>query len=90
MKNLVNYPEIDVDQFSIYYDDFSLLRVLQTLAAFSFLSNEKGKSQFLKSIPPALRNVDYLLENKCSFRNMTELRTLFKKDILQNDEILSF
>ena len=77
---------IDPDIFRFYYYDFALVRVMQALAAFSFLAREKGKRQFLNSIPPALKSIDYLLVHSQKLKELHELRRLLEH-IVQHTEI---
>ncbi len=49
-------------EFDLYFDLFSLIRTLQTLGAFAFLSG-RGKEHFRDSIPPARRNLEWTLDS---------------------------
>jgi aminoglycoside/choline kinase family phosphotransferase len=55
----------------------ALLRTLQVLGAFSFLSREKGKEFFSAYIHPALHNMQTLLAGKY-FKRMRNLHTLLR------------
>jgi aminoglycoside/choline kinase family phosphotransferase len=91
LENLGRYSDItiDVERFLALYYEFALLRVLQALAAFAFLSLQKKKTQFLKSIPQGLNNISSLLQNKELDLKLPELRRIFETDILQNEKLLN-
>lgn len=87
LEEAARYVRIQVNEFKNYFYDFVLIRVLQALAAFSFLAHEKGKSYFLGSIPYGLANVQILLEKSKALQKMDELRRIFIDDILANDSL---
>ena len=62
-------------EFSRFYDLFTLIRTLQTLGAFGWLSS-RGKSHFTVSIPPALRNLATVLEALSPWLPLPELTRL--------------
>lgn len=49
--------------FIEYYKPFILVRILQAMGAYGFRGFYERKSHFLKSIPPALKNMEWLLNN---------------------------
>lgn len=55
-------PESVKDFRTLFYN-FALIRVLQTLGAYGFRGLHERKRHFLESIPLALNNVRWLLEN---------------------------
>lgn len=84
MSKLSKYIAIRADEFQCTFYDFALLRLLQVLAAFSFLSYQKGKMQFLRCIPQALKNIDYVLDKNGLECRMPELYRIFYEDIFPN------
>jgi aminoglycoside/choline kinase family phosphotransferase len=87
LEEAMRYAPIQADEFKRYFYDFALIRVLQALAAFSFLAHEKGKTYFLQSIPFGLANFGILLHKSAALRKMDELRRIFCDDILANDSL---
>jgi aminoglycoside/choline kinase family phosphotransferase len=88
LNETAKYLLMQEKKFRAYYYDFALLRMLQALAAFSFLVFQKGKSSFMASIPNALLNIAFLLSHdRCIMSRFAELRRLFEDDILVNSHI---
>ncbi len=67
--------EITREQMAEDFHVTALLRTLQVLGAFSFLSRERQKPFFIPFIEPAVRNLHYLAFREC-FSHLTELRLL--------------
>lgn len=57
------YTSIDVQKFTDRYYAFVLIRTLQVLGAYGFKGLFEGKDHFISSIPFALKNLSWLLEN---------------------------
>ncbi len=55
------YIALDATAFTHYYYGFVLIRSLQVLGAYGFRGLYQRKEHFLKSIPPALDNIRWLL-----------------------------
>ncbi len=63
--NEVNkFTQIDKTDFEKYYYGFVLIRILQTLGAYGYRGFYERKDHFLKSIPFAIDNLDWLIENE--------------------------
>lgn len=84
LKNSDRYLKLNHHRFIKYFNDFALIRILQALAAFTFLSYEKKKPYFIKSIPPTLENISVLYAKSAAFNRMKTLPRIFFDDILQN------
>ncbi|GAB5553023.1 MAG: RNase adapter RapZ [Saprospiraceae bacterium] len=85
-KDLLNHyldvaeqlTDIDREEFEQYYYGFVLIRCIQVLGAYGYRGLYERKAHFLKSIPFALRNVKWLLENVAWPIELPELNRLFK------------
>lgn len=84
LESVAKYLRIDDQEFICFYYDFAAVRMLQALAAFSFLSFDKGKKYFLKNIPNALKNIQNLLVKGSILKDLPELRQIFENDLFLN------
>jgi len=61
LSELKNYMSVDEHEFSSYFTGFVLIRIMQAMGAYGFRGFYEKKDHFLKSIPYALKNLQYLL-----------------------------
>jgi aminoglycoside/choline kinase family phosphotransferase len=54
---------VDREEFLRYYDGFILLRLLQVLGAYGFRGLIQKKAHFISSIPYAMQNITWFLDN---------------------------
>ncbi|MFO7524355.1 MAG: RNase adapter RapZ [Ignavibacteriaceae bacterium] len=80
---------IDRYDFIEYYKPFILIRILQAMGAYGFRGFYERKSHFLKSIPPALKNMEWLLNN---WDTSLKLPHLFKclEQTIASDELRKY
>lgn len=81
VKALAN---VDAEQFKNYFWYFAVVRILQALGAYGYLGLGKGKKKFLESIPFALKNIDFILNNRVNNREFVNLREILKR--VQDDK----
>lgn len=81
--------KIDKYDFIEFYKPFILIRILQAMGAYGFRGFYERKSHFLKSIPPALKNMEWLLNN---WDTSLKLPHLFKclEQIINSDELRKY
>jgi aminoglycoside/choline kinase family phosphotransferase len=68
-------PE-SVKDFRSHFYNFALIRVLQTLGAYGFRGLHERKRHFIQSIPLALNNVKWLLDNNKIPANLKKSKTV--------------
>ncbi len=77
-EKIQNYKVVDKNEFFKYYYSFALIRIMQAFGAYGFRGIVEKKSHFLQSIPPAIKNLKYILDNKNIDVQIPELKkTLF-------------
>ena len=67
-------PE-SVKNFRHHFYRFALIRVIQTLGAYGFRGLYEKKRHFIESIPRAIENLSWLMENTPMINELTELKS---------------
>jgi aminoglycoside/choline kinase family phosphotransferase len=78
--------KISSKKFKKHYYNYVLIRLLQTLGAYGFRGYFENKSHFLLSIPYALKNLQWLLENNHLPNKLPEMNRVIAS-ILGNKEL---
>jgi len=86
---LENYYPVDRNTFKQFYTGFVLIRILQSLGAYGFRGYYENKPHFLKSIPYAIANLQYLLDTRSLPIPLPMLREALGK-IIVNPAFRSF
>ncbi|MEL6865250.1 MAG: RNase adapter RapZ [Bacteroidota bacterium] len=76
-KALSQLVEVDREEFERYYYGYVLVRCVQVLGAYGFRGLYQRKAYFLQSIPFALRNIKWLLDNDKVAVELPELEKAF-------------
>jgi aminoglycoside/choline kinase family phosphotransferase len=63
LEQLSQHVSVDRDTFLRYYYAYVYVRIMQALGAYGFRGFYERKTHFLQSVPFALKNVHWLLEN---------------------------
>ena len=63
IKNLEHYPAVDGVRFRDSYYGYVLIRIMQAMGAFGFRGFYEKKTHFLQSIPYALNDLHWILDN---------------------------
>ena len=73
LDELEKYKKINRDEFKAYYTGYVLIRIMQAMGTYGFRGFYEKKEHFLKSIPYALENLKYLLQNNNIPEKLPEL-----------------
>jgi aminoglycoside/choline kinase family phosphotransferase len=63
LDELKKYYKLDREEFTKYYHAYVLVRIMQAMGAYGFRGFYEKKQHFLKSVPYAIENIKYLLDN---------------------------
>jgi aminoglycoside/choline kinase family phosphotransferase len=63
VSELKKYMKVDEEKFTAYFKGFVLIRIMQAMGAYGFRGFYEKKEHFLKSIPFALKNLEFLLKD---------------------------
>jgi aminoglycoside/choline kinase family phosphotransferase len=63
LSHLGRYIDVHKSHFDGYYPGFALIRLMQAMGAFGFRGFYEKKPHFLESIPYAVANMAYILDN---------------------------
>ncbi len=88
VSEILNTP-VDRVRFTSQYNGYVLIRLLQVLGAYGFRGLFERKAHFLISIPLALANLKWFLENKNTGIPLPEFE-LVTKMIVQNEIVEKF
>lgn len=78
---------LDRNRFESQYNGYVLIRLLQVLGAYGFRGLFERKSHFLTSIPLALHNLNWFINNKQFGINLSEFERLLK--LIVQDEVIA-
>ncbi len=79
IEQVRKYIPLDVKEFKAYYHAYVLLRIMQAMGAYGFRGFYQKKKHFLQSIPFALKNIEYLIDNVEFSVEIPVLKDLLKK-----------
>ena len=78
MDNLAQYTPVDRQQFTAYFNAFSLIRIMQAMGAYGYRGYFERKTHFLQSVPYAIRNMRYLLQHNALPEGLPELQHVLR------------
>ncbi len=87
--NSLMHGKLNKSEFMNNYDGFVLIRMLQTLGAYGFRGLFERKQHFIASIPYALKNLKWFLENKGLPLRLPALKKVLNA-IVADDVLLKF
>ena len=89
LSTLNQIIKVDKDEFKKLYYGYVLIRILQAMGAYGFRGIYEKKAHFLKSIPYAVNNIEYLLSNNLLPHGLNELNSALNH-ILKNRSLRKF
>ena len=96
LDHLEQHIPVDRQQFKTYFNAFALIRIMQAMGAYGYRGYFERKSHFLQSVPYAIRNMRYLLQQKALPANLPELRHVLQtvvdsyvEPVEQNPDVLT-
>ena len=89
LEQINKIRKINKKEFLEYYYSFVLIRILQALGAYGYRGYFERKDHFLKSIPFAVRNLEWLTRSKKIKAKIPYLLSLLN-DIIYSPEILKY
>ena len=89
ISGLSSYPSVDATKFRESYYAYVLIRIMQAMGAYGFRGFYEKKAHFLQSIPYALNDLKWILNN---VKFSIEIPTLLKvyEELLLNPKLLKF
>jgi len=89
IAGLANYPSVDAAKFRESYYAYVLIRIMQAMGAYGFRGFYEKKTHFLQSIPYALNDLKWILNN---VNFSIEIPTLLKvfQDLLEAPKLKRF
>lgn len=79
ISELKKYMKVDEERFTAYFKGFVLIRIMQAMGAYGFRGFYEKKEHFLKSIPFALKNLEFLLKDLRLPVDLPELVSVMKQ-----------
>lgn len=86
IEELKKYIPVNEKKFTSYFNGFVLIRIMQAMGAYGFRGFYEKKEHFLKSIPYAINNLNYLLPQVNFPVELPELMKVLKE--LTQSEVL--
>ena len=74
---LPQYANVDTGKMRSYFWYYALVRILQAMGAYGYLGIVKGKTRFLESIPYALKNINFILNERIDKNELLYLKQIF-------------
>ena len=89
IDNLKNYISVNNNEFKGFYYGYVIIRILQAMGAYGFRGFYEKKEHFLQSIPHAIENLKWILQN---VKLPVELPHLMKvlEGITESEELKKF
>jgi len=84
LDELEKYITVDRDMMKEKFWYFAVIRIMQAMGAYGYLGIVKGKKNFLESVPYALRNINYILNEKINTNKLKYIKQIFSELLDEN------
>jgi len=85
LKELRQKSNVKRQMFKKYFYSYVLIRVLQTLGAYGFRGLYEKKAHFVQSIPYAIKNLKWLIDNNHLPKKLNELNKVLRQISFETD-----
>lgn len=79
LKQVTSFIKIDEIRYKEYFWYFAIIRILQAMGAYGYLGIVKNKPRFLESIPYALKNIQFIINNRADTGKLKYLSVIFSE-----------
>ena len=81
---LTDSTKIRKDEFKKYFYSYVLIRIFQSMGTYGFRGVHEKKAHFLKSIPYAINNLEYIFQENLFPERLNELKSVLRSIISNN------
>ena len=89
ISKLKNFVHFDEEEFRKMFCAFAYVRIMQACGSYGYRGFFENKPHFLNSIPPAMRNLKYLVENHKLPIEIPHLENCWKQ-LTENEDLLNY
>ena len=89
ISKLKNFVHFDEEEFRKMFSAFAYVRIMQACGSYGYRGFFENKPHFLNSIPPAMRNLKYLVENHKLPIEIPHLENCWKQ-LTENEDLLNY
>jgi aminoglycoside/choline kinase family phosphotransferase len=79
LDSLEKYLPVDRERFRQHFRGYVLVRIMQAMGAYGYRGFFERKPRFLQSVPPAVRNIERILETGFVSIELPELRAVLER-----------
>ncbi len=81
LDSLESYLPVERERFRQHFRGYVFVRIMQAMGAYGYRGFFERKPRFLQSVPPAIRNIERLVETGFLPVELPELRAVFERII---------
>ena len=80
---------ISKEEFIAFYYPYVIIRIMQALGAYGLRGFYEKKTHFLQSVPYAIKNLEWIIENTNCLKEYSEMLKIFKR-IISSSQLRQF